>query len=181
MGVGGSCDGRTSYFDPGLMFLNGSMRDPDQTAFLKRVRDRVDETGQKVFLLTHHPAVSADGTKTTSLWDDVLSESALGKPPDVWYYGHYHAAAVYSPDSVVGETTKVRVMGHGALPFAPPDVLAQNAGPGKPIECYAHTPYDDDDPLHRGRAMNGFAHVTLTKDGGITERFLNQDGSDMCA
>jgi hypothetical protein len=76
----------------------------------------------------------------------------------------------------------VRVMGHGALPFAPPDVLAQNAGPGKPIGCYAHTPYDDDDPMHRGRrAMNGFAHVTLTKDGGITERFLNQDGSDMCA
>jgi hypothetical protein len=29
--------------------------------------------------------------------------------------------------------------------------------------------------------MNGFAHITLTKDGGITERFLNQDGSDMCA
>jgi hypothetical protein len=57
---------------------------------------------------------------------------------------------VYSPDSVAGETTKVRVMGHGALPFAPPDVLAQNAGPGKPIECYAHTPYDDDDPCTAG-------------------------------
>src|SRR4029450_152077 len=57
----------TSYFDPSLMFLNGSMPDPDQTASLKRVRERVDETGQKVFLLTHHPAVSADGTKTTSL------------------------------------------------------------------------------------------------------------------
>ena len=171
----------TSYFDPSLMYDTGAVRDPDQTAFLKRVREQVDKTGQKVFLLTHHLALSADGTKTTSLWDDVVSEGALGKPPDVWYYGHYHAAAVYSPDSVVGETTKVRVMGHGALPFAAPDVLAQNAGPGKPIECYAHTPYDDDDPLHRGRAMNGFAHVTLTKDGGITERFLNQDGSDMCA
>jgi hypothetical protein len=28
--------------------------------------------------------------------------------------------------------------------------------------------------------MNGFAAVTLTKEGGITERFINQDGSDMC-
>ena len=54
------------------------------------------------------------------------------------------------------------------------------SGPGKPVEWYAHTPYNDDDPVHRGRAMNGFAHVTLTKDGGLTERFLNQDGSDMC-
>jgi hypothetical protein len=26
--------------------------------------------------------------------------------------------------------------------------------------------------------MNGFAVVTLTKDGGMTERFLNQDGSE---
>ena len=37
-----------------------------------------------------------------------------------------------------------------------------------------------DIPEHRGRVMNGFALVTLAKDGGITERFLNQDGSDMC-
>ena len=171
----------TSYFDDSLLVGTGSVRDPDQTAFLQRVRERVEATGQKVFMLTHHLALSTDGTKTTPVWDDVASDGALGKPPDVWYYGHFHAAAVYSPDSAAGPTTKVRVMGHGALPFAAPDELAQNAGPGKAIECYAHTPYDDDDALHKGRAMNGFAHVTLTKDGGITEQFLNQDGSDMCA
>ena len=170
----------TSYFDDSMLVGTGSVRDPDQTAFLGRVREQVNETGQRIFMLTHHLALNQAGTRTTSVWDDVVSDGALGKPPDVWYYGHYHAAAVYSADSVVGKTTKARVMGHGALPFAPPEELAQNAGPGKPIECYAHTPYDDDDPMRRGRAMNGFAHVTLTEDGGITERFLNQDGSDIC-
>ena len=169
----------TSYFDTSMLVGTGSVRDPDQTAFLQRVHERIDETGQKVFMLTHHFPVNPAGTKTTSLWDDVVSDGALGKPPDVWYYGHYHAGAVYSPDSAGGKTTKVRVMGHGALPFAAPAELAENAGPGKPVECYAHTPYHGDDPMQRGRAMNGFAHVTLTKDGGITERFLNQDGSDM--
>ena len=29
-------------------------------------------------------------------------------------------------------------------------------GPGKPIQCYAHTPYDDVSE-HKGRVMNGFA------------------------
>ena len=59
--------------------------------------------------------------------------------------------------------------------------MAENCGTGKPIECYASTPYDDGVLEHHGRAQNGFAVVTLTKDGGMRERFLNQDGSDMCA
>ena len=127
-----------------------------------------------------HHALLPEGDETSALWDDVVSDQALGRAPDVWYYGHYHAAAVYSEHSAAGPDTKVRVMGHGAIPFAAPAELADNAGPGKPIACYAHTPYDDEVPEHRGRAMNGFAVVTLSRDGGIRERFYNQDGSDMC-
>ena len=170
----------SAYHDPTVLVFAGYVADPDQTAFLQRVRSRADEAGKKVVVMTHHLAIDPTGTKTLPLWDQVVADGALGRAPDVWYFGHYHAAAVYSADSVVGKTTKARVMGHGALPFAPPDELAENAGPGKPIECYAHTPYPGDDPARRGRAMNGFAVVTLTKDGELRERFLNQDGSDMC-
>jgi len=49
------------------------------------------------------------------------------------------------------------------------------------MECCAHTPYADDVLEHPGRVMNRSAAVTLTRDGGMTERFINQDGSDMCA
>ena len=31
---------------------------------------------------------------------------------------------------------------------------------------------------NRGRVMNGFATVTLTKDGGTLEGFINQDGTE---
>jgi len=169
----------TAYYDPSLLVSAGSL-DPGQLDFLQRVRSRAGQGGKRIFVMTHHLAMNEEGTETTSLWDQVTGTNALGKAPDLWYWGHFHAAAVYSPDSAVGKTTKARVMGHGGLPFAAPDVFAENAGPGKPIECYARTPYEDDDPAHRGRAMNGFAVVTLTKDGGLRERFLNQDGSDMC-
>ncbi|WP_438853998.1 metallophosphoesterase family protein [Agromyces sp. M3QZ16-3] len=162
------------------LMYDGKIQDEHQRAFLRRVREQSDRTGQKVFVMTHHHALLPEGNEKSSLWDDVVSDHALGRAPDVWYYGHYHAAAVYSEHSAAGPNTKARVMGHGAIPFAPPAELAENAGPGKPIECYAHTPYDDDVPEHRGRAMNGFAHVTLSRDGGIRERFYNQDGSEMC-
>ncbi len=168
------------YADLPLMY-DGKVQDPDQRAFLQKVREQADKTGQKTFLMTHHHALMPEGTETTQLWDDVVSDEALGKAPDVWYYGHYHAAAVYSPHSAAGPDTKIRAMGHGAIPFAAPDELSEHTGPGQPIECYADSPYPDHIPEHRGRSMNGFAAVTLTKDGEIEERFINQDGSNMCA
>ena len=149
--------------------------------FLRRVREQAEKQGKKVFVLTHHHALTPDGTQTSGLWDQIVSDDALGRAPDVWYYGHIHAAAVYSEHSATGPGTKARVFGHGAIPFAAPDEMAENCGSGRPIECYAHTPYDDGVLEHSGRAKNGFAMVTLTKKGGMTERFVNQDGSDMCA
>ncbi len=150
-----------------------------QGAFLNKVRQQIERTGQKVMVLTHHHALAPEGTHTSVLWDQVVE--SLGRAPDVWYFGHVHAAAVYSKHSAAGPDTKVRVMGHGAIPFTAPAEMAENCGEGQPIECYAHSPYNDNVPEHRGRSMNGFAAVTLTKEGGITERFINQDGSDMCA
>ena len=154
--------------------------DAHQQVFLREVRERAEKHDKKVFVLTHHHALLPDGTATSGLWDQVVSDDMLGRAPDVWYYGHIHAAAVYSEHSAAGPDTKARVFGHGAIPFAPPDEMAENCGTGKPIECYARTPYDDGVLEHHGRAQNGFAVVTLTKDGGMSERFLNQDGTDMC-
>ena len=170
----------SAYHDMSPLFVKGMVRDPDQRAFLLRVREQVERTGQKTFLMLHHTVLSEDGTSTTTVWDDIVGEDALGRAPDVCYTGHLHAGVVYGPDAATGPATKVRVMGHGALPFGAPDVLAQNAGPGKPVQHYAHTPFPDTFPAHRGLAMNGFAAVTLGHDGSLTERFINLDGSDMC-
>lgn len=167
------------YSEPPWMYY-GKVQDQAQKEFLQKVREHVERTGQRVFMLTHHHVLNPEGTETNPLWDDVVADDALGKAPDYWYYGHYHSAAVYSEHSAAGPDTKVRVMGHGSIPFAVAHELKENCGPSMPIECYPNTHFDDDIPEHRGRVMNGFALVTLAKDGRITERFLNQDGSDMC-
>ena len=72
--------------------------------------------------------------------------------------------------------TVVRTVGHGGVPFVSPWDLEAHTGPGKPIEYFAQTPYGDGIPEHRRRVMNGFVVITLTRDGRLTEKFINQKG-----
>lgn len=170
-----------AYHDTSPMFFRGTISDPDQKAFLQEIAQQVERKGQRIFLMTHYNPINLAGTETNSLWDEIVADDALGRAPDVWYWGHEHVGTVYSSSSVAGPRTLARCMGHGGIPLAVSDELREHTGEGKPIDCYANTPYPEDDPAYRGRVMNGFATVTLTKDGGLSERFLNQDGSDMCA
>jgi 3',5'-cyclic AMP phosphodiesterase CpdA len=165
-----------AYFDDSPILSDGALTDANQKAFLKDIRTRADREKKKVLLLTHQTGISRDGTKRTKLWSEIAAADALGKAPDYWYWGHEHLGIVYSSSSAAGPNTVARTVGHGALPQSDAWRLEEHLGVGKPIAWYARTPYNDGIPAHRRRVMNGFAVVTLTRDGRLTEKFINQKG-----
>jgi hypothetical protein len=73
------------------------------------------------------------------------------------------------------EGTRCRVSGHGATPHADPWKLKEHTGPGKSIQWYASTPYNDDVPEYEKRILNGFTTITLTQND-VIERYVNQKG-----
>ena len=58
------------------------------------------QSDHRIFLLTHHNGMNFTGTQTTRLWDQVVT--ALGRQPDVWYWGHVHKGLVFSSLSAAG-------------------------------------------------------------------------------
>jgi len=165
----------TAYHDRSPFLASGVLRDGAQQAFLRAIGRQAGRTGQNVILLTHHPALSFDGTSRTPLWDDVVAEEALGRAPGYWYWGHWPHGVIYSASSAAGQRTKTRLVGHGGLPVAAPWGLDDNTGPSRPIEQYTCVPYGDDLPEHRHRILNGFATITLTADG-LHEQLVDQRG-----
>jgi protein tyrosine/serine phosphatase/phosphoglycolate phosphatase-like HAD superfamily hydrolase len=165
-----------AYFDDSPILGDGALTDANQKAFLKDIRTRADREKMKVIVLTHHTGISRDGTKRTKLWSEIAAPDALGRAPDYWYWAHEHLGIVYSSSSAAGPDTVVRTVGHGGVPQGDAWKLEAQTGMGKPIAWYAHTPYGDGIPAHRRRVMNGFAVITLTRDGGLTEKFINQKG-----
>jgi hypothetical protein len=120
----------SAYHDTSPLYDVGTVSDPDQTAFLREIREQVDRTGQKTFVMCHHNGLNLEGTETTNLWNDIVAEGALGKAPDVWYYGHQHIGVVYSTGSAAGPDPLIRCIGHSSLPFAVPSGLEEDVGPG---------------------------------------------------
>lgn len=178
LAAGGSNGGvglDTAFYDHSPLFFRGTINDPVQKEFLRNIRQQAVEKNQKVFLLTHHLPTNLAGTELTSVWQEVVAEDALGRPPDYWYWGHSHHGVVYSEHSVAGETIRCRVSGHGSTPHAAPWELREHTGPGQPIQWYANTPYDDDVPEHEKRILNGFTHVTFTEND-VVERYINPKG-----
>jgi len=159
----------TAYYDPSALFMTGALTDPDQLAFIQGLNPK----DKLVLLLTHHNGLLYDGTKPTpsTLWTQVCT--ALGKPPEVWYWGHIHNGIVYSSKSQAG-TTLARCCGHGALPFGAAYGLQTPGGGTIPaVSYYAHTPLGGTAPPQKFRVLNGFATVCLEK-GKITERFYEK-------
>jgi hypothetical protein len=108
----------SAYHDTSPMFDACTVSDPDQTAFLREIREQVDRTGQKTFVMCHHNGLNLEGTEATNMWNDIVAEDALGKAPDVWYYGHQHIGVVYSTGSAGGPDPLIRCIGHSGLLFA---------------------------------------------------------------
>jgi hypothetical protein len=137
-----------------------------------------------VMVMTHHTGCDTLTGAVTPLYKQV--QAALGRQPTLWYWGHVHNGIVYdklndsSPSPVIAATaitTKGRCCGHGAIPFGNAWGLEDGDGNTKAnILYYAHTP-DPELPHTSGkdpcnpRVRNGYALVTLHRDGGFTEAF----------
>lgn len=168
----------TAYYDKSQLFMNGALTDTNQLNFIKGL----NTANKKVILLTHHNPTSIDGTSTANLplWTQVLS--ALGRPPDYWYWGHIHNAMVYSDNSFPAQNgVKARCAGHGAIPFGVAWGLQNADGTNKPsVEYFAHellsSVYDNTDLQQANRVLNGFAMLTIGPDT-IKEEFIDQTGA----
>jgi len=162
----------SAYFDTSALYMDGALTDPDQLGFIKGF----DPANKLVMVLTHHNGLDYTGTKPMPLWNQVCG--ALGKEPEVWYWGHIHNGIVYTERSLAGSTL-ARCCGHGGLPFAKAYGLE---GPdGKPIpsvDYFAQTKLAPTNvPPQTYRVLNGFATVLLEK-GKITEQFYEQGNED---
>ncbi|WP_299112246.1 metallophosphoesterase [uncultured Winogradskyella sp.] len=125
-----------------------------------------------VMVVTHHNACDLTGANTNILFDQV--SAALGRMPSLWYWGHVHNGIVYNKlymgDAIPYIPTKGRCCGHASIPFGNGWALEDNSN----IAYYAHTrdyQFPESDP----RVKNGYALVTLHKDGGFTEAFYEVD------
>jgi hypothetical protein len=158
----------TAYYDTSTLFMTGALTDSDQLGFVRALNPK----GKHVLLLTHHTGLAYDGSALNQpLWGQVCS--ALGKQPEVWYWGHVHNGIVYSSKSPAGKTL-ARCCGHGALPFGAAYGLQTPGGGTVPtVTYYAHTPLGGKAPPQKLRVLNGFATVCLEK-GKIIERFYEQ-------
>ncbi len=156
----------SAYFDPSTLYMDGGLGDKTknpQYQFLRQVK----ASGKKVIVMSHHTGLSTDGRHSSKyLWDDVNSVVA----PDYWYWGHTHLGAVYSNQAYSGNM-KTRCIGHSAMPFAIPPGMEKC---GQYVDWYSNSPLDSNmerQALYYSspRAKNGFAILTLSKDG-ITEQ-----------
>jgi hypothetical protein len=122
-----------------------------------------------IMVMTHHTACDVAGSNATPLYRQVAA--ALGRPPTLWYWGHVHNGIVYEQIDHSGSIpTRGRCCGHAAIPFGNAWGLQGRSGDTLPnILYYAHTP--DPDLPGTPRVRNGYALVTLHRDGGFTEAF----------
>lgn len=168
----------TAYYDKSELFMNGALTDDNQINFIKGL----NTANKKVIVMTHHNPTNVEGTATAPLilWDNVTS--ALGKPPDFWYWGHVHNAVVYSDQSFPAQNgVKARCVGSGAIPFGVGYGLQNPDGTNKPsVEYFAHelmsTAYEKIDVQQANRVLNGFAMLTIGPDS-IKEEFIDQTGA----
>jgi hypothetical protein len=172
----------TAYYDKSQLFMNGALTDTNQINFIKSL----NTANKTVIMLTHHNPTNIEGTGTSQgatqlpLWNQVLS--ALGRPPDYWYWGHVHNAMVYSKTSFPAQNgVNARCAGHGAIPFGIAWGLQNPDGTNKPsIEYYAHellsSAYENIDLQQTNRVLNGFAMLTIGPDS-IKEDFIDQTGA----
>ena len=157
----------SAYYDPSNLYMDGGLgsnKDP-QYDFLHQVK----RSGKKVILMSHHTGMSNDGAGPSKyLWDDVTSVLV----PDYWYWGHVHLGAVYNSKSFAGGT-HCRCIGHGAIPFAsPPGMVGLDTVDWYSSAALISDPAEDALLSSSYRAKNGFALITLSKDG-ISEAVYN--------
>lgn len=118
---------------------------------------------RKIILLTHHNALSTDGTTTLALWG-LLSPLLAGREV-WWYWGHQHAGVVYADRGNI----HMRCAGHGAVPAGAPSGMNPNPN----VLWCENSPAAD--PTYVNRVCNGFVILNLNGNQ-MTEKFVREDG-----
>jgi hypothetical protein len=162
--------GLDSAYNATHMYMDGAITDSVQKGLLKTLSGYAAQ-GKKLLILTHHNPIIEPGGQINSLWTDVTGSDALNANPDYWYWGHIHNGVVYAVTPVTG-TTACRCLGHAAIPYGNAPWFENNSN----VDFFTNkTPNPSTgNPV---QAMNGFAVLTLTPTGGITETWYYQDGS----
>lgn len=148
----------TAYFSTSPMVMDGSIDDGNgiQSQWIQNL----GLAPEKVIVMSHHNALSDDGSVKQPLWAEV--NGALKGDPYAWYWGHEHLGVVYTnpTKSSPPSATYCRCLGHGALPFG--DASELHGAPG--VAYYAHTPQPSSVLVY-----NGWALLTLASaDGKMT-------------
>ncbi len=151
----------SAYYSSSAMFMDGSLgTNGVQTNWIQGLN--LDPN--KVILMTHHNALSADGlTEYTAYWDQV--SGALKGDPAAWYWGHVHDGIAYKSPTKCGRTTLARCVGHSAIPYG----NAFGVASSNQADYYAHTP-----TAIPPRVLNGFVLLTISSSGQITEEWFEQ-------
>lgn len=163
---------------PGYMI--GSLGDP-QGAQAQFLLDQIGQltAGQKLILLTHHNGLNLDGSvpaqtdEPNLLWQQItaaLQRIPAGASKNVlWYWGHVHAGAVYSWQTVNGITIYPRCCGHGCIPW----------GVSTELQESGNVLWFENQVLPGGGdnyfVTNGYATLALNGTS-LTEAFFNQNG-----
>ncbi len=117
--------------------------------------------GRKILVLTHHEGQDAQGAMLSALHEELAG--ALGRPPDVWYWGFGPGAIAYSNASAAGRRG-IRARNLGSSPLAREVMRGLRDAAGEPIGAVDHF-------IAPARALNGFAVLELSESGGIAEKF----------
>ncbi len=162
----------TAYFDPdqsGTGFMTGALGPTGsgtQARFLHDQAAAAAGAGQQLVLFSHHNGLSVDGLTPTPLWNEVAAQLIpLAGKQVIWYWGHEHLAAVYTPHRAGDVTVLPRCCGHGCIPWGVASAL------DSPNVVWA-----EKEVLGPGTdyfVTNGFATLKL-EGSSLTESFFGQ-------
>jgi hypothetical protein len=174
----------SAYWSTSSLVTNGSICNPTSSRSGKMAQmDFIKSLAldpKNTIVLTHHNPISFDGISIVddgagnNLWAQVTT--ALGAPA-AWYWGHIHNGIVYTTPIVGSVSTIGRCLGHAAVPFGHGSGLPPAENPPKHVEWFSDTP--NPDHATAPRVLNGFAYLTLTTSGRVTEVLYDQTGKDV--
>lgn len=144
-------------YNPGSLQSGSSGN--SQTVWLSSFAARA--RSKQVIVLSHHNALSFDGTAETQLYRQVTHY--LGRAPNRWFCGHSHSGIVYAERNGM----HARCAGHGAIPHGRASALD-----GKENVVWHETTLAADSDI---RVRNGFVLLTLDGDD-VREEFIAEDG-----
>ena len=161
----------TAYCDTSFLHHEGRLHDESQRSFVGSLDLDPDA---RIILLTHHNAVSIDGSSVNDPLFSQVSEFLGDRCPDYWYFGHKHNGVVYNDQSIQGQykcpsgrSPQLRCCGHAAIPIGKAPALVDGlTKTPPPCDYYANTPVDNPQSLPglARRVQNGFLLLTLSKD-----------------